>query len=735
MGYLSDYNQKNGIETPSSTGSTGFLQQYNSQPHPTTTPIAKPKATTPVKITQPQTQTPAKPGLLQQAENFIAPVIKTVEKAPIIGKPLQEAVATAKEVVKETPAVIKAVKADAKSTVKHPVETAAGFTLGVGKALTDFSISTLKTINNIKNGIDTAVYNAVGYKPPKNWDPRENRDNMVKILEGFQKTRDQNFSIMGKDTNRGIAIGNFIGSFVPYALAAEAATIAVGSALTTPTITKFAPNAIKLAPTIGNAVSFLGLGQLTFDKNVDKSRVEKAKNDLIMLGVFEAGGYIAKELSSATKNLISKVFNSASKQIKSSKGADLNVLETQINEVKDAVKKDTGKNAETVLARNIANASDSQIKVVNDNFGFKESVDNSKTAIQPQITEPIVKQGVTETKPIAKPKEITNVETITKETNKKAPFSSKEAKATQQTFSDELNTIATTAKNEAELTSRTEKAINNVIEKVKNDRTGLAGVRTSIVKQMNDLAGVTPGAPFKQQYAELQMMMKEGSGVDKALNLLQDKKIQIDELIKSTPETTKTITRTVEKRITEKPIQQPIGKGEQRVSRLAAGVEAKTVEKKLTDSLGSLPEYRQADMKEQSTMATDLLSKDPEKAIEIALGKRTPPANILPESVFVAVENKALSEGNIDLLKQLASSVRVGEATAMGQRIRALAERNADSPIGAMKDVIDARVKATEKRFKKSVSQAIKDETARIKAKVKVPDKYDWNAFVESIKC
>lgn len=178
----------------------------------------------------------------------------------------------------------------------------------------------------------------------------------------------------------------------------------------------------------------------------------------------------------------------------------------------------------------------------------------------------------------------------------------------------------------------------------------------------------------------------------------------------------------------------PIGEGETKTSKLAASVEQKAVDKKLTEKLGSLPEYKQVNMKDQARFATDLLVKDEQSAIRIARGEEAPPAHILPESVFTAVEDKALRDNNIDLIRQLATSSRTSEATAMGQRIRALADRSPDSVTGAIKQVIDARKAAVERKYG-SVDKAINATANEIKAHVKPTSRMDWGQFVESLKC
>ncbi len=177
--------------------------------------------------------------------------------------------------------------------------------------------------------------------------------------------------------------------------------------------------------------------------------------------------------------------------------------------------------------------------------------------------------------------------------------------------------------------------------------------------------------------------------------------------------------------------------GEPRVkeSKLAKGVEAKAVENKLTEGFEGRPEYQTVNVKEQSKLATDLLRADPEKAIRIAMGEEVPPNGLLPESVFVAVENHATEKKDIGLLRDLATSSSLSmEATGMGQRIRMLAERNPDSPVAAIQKVAAARETAAEKKFGKNPKEKVK---AQIKVELKKvkPRRDEWSKLIAEITC
>ena len=109
---------------------------------------------------------------------------------------------------------------------------------------------------------------------------------------------------------------------------------------------------------------------------------------------------------------------------------------------------------------------------------------------------------------------------------------------------------------------------------------------------------------------------------------------------------------------------------------------------------------------------------------------------LIPEAVFVAVEERAIKTGDVETLRDLANSSLTGEATAMGQRLRTLAERDPESPVSAMEDIQNAREESVKRRVKdvKKAASDIKDEIKNEIKKTK-PSKETWNSFVESLTC
>lgn len=172
-----------------------------------------------------------------------------------------------------------------------------------------------------------------------------------------------------------------------------------------------------------------------------------------------------------------------------------------------------------------------------------------------------------------------------------------------------------------------------------------------------------------------------------------------------------------------------------KTSKLALGVEEKAIANKLSSGFEGKPEYTVVKVAEQAKAAADLLKSDRQRAIKVAMGMGLPPEGVLPESIFVAVENHAITTKNISLLRDLAtSSGLTSEATGMGQRIRMLAERDPESPVTAIQQVTKAREGAAIKKFGPKPIEKVRTEI-KIEMRKSAPKMKDWAAFVDSLKC
>lgn len=230
-----------------------------------------------------------------------------------------------------------------------------------------------------------------------------------------------------------------------------------------------------------------------------------------------------------------------------------------------------------------------------------------------------------------------------------------------------------------------------------------------------------PDSQLAKETTDIIMNVREATGMEMVA------KLQGDDLILKATEIIKPIAKA-------KIPQKPIGEGVTKVSKLAFGVEEKAIERKLTEGISGLPEFKQVNLKEQAQLASSLLKTDPELSLRIAKGLEVPPADILPESVFTAVENQAFRKGDVNTIRELARSQLAVEATAMGQRIRALGERKASSAVESIRELAKLR-KRTFRGKKKSVTKETNKVVKDIKSNIVKPTRDDWSGFIQSIKC
>lgn len=169
-------------------------------------------------------------------------------------------------------------------------------------------------------------------------------------------------------------------------------------------------------------------------------------------------------------------------------------------------------------------------------------------------------------------------------------------------------------------------------------------------------------------------------------------------------------------------------------SQLSQKVNARAVANKLTEDLGTQT-HEVMNIKEQASKAADLVNSDAQKAKDIALGKQDAPNGVHPHAIFTAVENKAIKEGDVETLRQLANSKRIDESTAAGQTLRILRERDNSSPVSAMQHIASERQKAFESKTGTKATEAVSKEVGKMKSSAKPVSKDAWSLFVESIKC
>lgn len=130
-------------------------------------------------------------------------------------------------------------------------------------------------------------------------------------------------------------------------------------------------------------------------------------------------------------------------------------------------------------------------------------------------------------------------------------------------------------------------------------------------------------------------------------------------------------------------------------------------------------------MKTQSEKAVKFLNENWEKAKKIALGEETSPEGIEEGFIWKAVKLRAFSEGNNDLVYQLATESGIPElGSKLGQRIKAFDESsNIEDPEVAIREVGKFRKDKNKRQGKKVVSvkkiKELKEKLDEAEAKLK----------------
>lgn len=171
---------------------------------------------------------------------------------------------------------------------------------------------------------------------------------------------------------------------------------------------------------------------------------------------------------------------------------------------------------------------------------------------------------------------------------------------------------------------------------------------------------------------------------------------------------------------------------EKTVSGVAKGVETRALNAKLTNRLGDLAGYDAVKIADQEAKVEKLPYADMRAMVA---GTKEVPHGVHPMSVFTAVEQRALKEGDVETLRSLAKSPIATMGSEAGQTLRLIAERDPESPVAAINAVTKVREKVAEQRGIKNISKVVNDEVKAAKATIAKVPKEDWASFVDSITC
>lgn len=133
--------------------------------------------------------------------------------------------------------------------------------------------------------------------------------------------------------------------------------------------------------------------------------------------------------------------------------------------------------------------------------------------------------------------------------------------------------------------------------------------------------------------------------------------------------------------------------GNQRAAGQAVSTQARAIDRKLmSQGLEDIQTYGSTTWSTQGEAAAKIIDANPEAAIRIAMGQQEPPEGVLVNAVFKAVEDKAIKEGNVDLIERLVTSSNSAARTSRyAQELGVLGAKDPDSPVTALESIIKSR--------------------------------------------
>lgn len=164
-------------------------------------------------------------------------------------------------------------------------------------------------------------------------------------------------------------------------------------------------------------------------------------------------------------------------------------------------------------------------------------------------------------------------------------------------------------------------------------------------------------------------------------------------------------------------------------------IEKSAVEQGLTKRMEDLPEFSSINKKAQAAKVADLINTDRQKAIDIIEGRANPPDGIHPVAVHNGLVQVARKEGNAELITKLAQSNVNRELSTSGQSLSLAAERDPHNPVEAVRQIMEARSNAAEKRLKQPAEKAVNSEITKMKTIEPKVTKQTWGEFIRSIQC
>lgn len=183
--------------------------------------------------------------------------------------------------------------------------------------------------------------------------------------------------------------------------------------------------------------------------------------------------------------------------------------------------------------------------------------------------------------------------------------------------------------------------------------------------------------------------------------------------------------------------------GKVKTSRLAERV-METLGNATEADMASLPTYKEMNIKSSVQKASEIVTKDTYKALNMLQGKEPLPEGVNEGTMFLALTQYAKLTGDSELgleISKMAANEASLSFTAMGQNIRALADFNKDNPVNMIMKVEEARKKEVMKKIVKGKNlntikkNIVAKGKSKIENKIKIPKMKQLEDFINSIEC
>lgn len=178
---------------------------------------------------------------------------------------------------------------------------------------------------------------------------------------------------------------------------------------------------------------------------------------------------------------------------------------------------------------------------------------------------------------------------------------------------------------------------------------------------------------------------------------------------------------------------------ERTISGLAETAEARAIQNKMVSDFGDLPQLGVAKDPMQAARGLALYAKDPDLALQVAMGEKQPPPGTLASAVYTTVVQKAEEAGDIDLIRRLGTQSQfLGQVRRMGQEASFLRNMNKEGATQAISDLQAARKQAYKQASGVDADAAQAAEVNAAQPIVQAAKKaapMDWQKFMDSITC